>query len=124
MLEAPPADKAAYRKLTAVCNTWNDFSRVVTCTLNKGTVVAIGSTQSAVCTARPTGCAALPKEWETSFGSCPEHQVFLNIFRRTQADVEKFLEGCSSRACRGAGGIVQSELRGSSSPAPGLTQRC
>jgi hypothetical protein len=39
----------------------------------------------------------LPKEWKASFGSSPEHQVFLNTHRRSPADVEKFLEGCTSR---------------------------
>ena len=97
-LTPPSADKAKYRKDTAVCNSWNDFSMKVQCTLKKGTVVAVGSTQSADCAKKPAGCAALPAAWPKRFASSPEHQVFINTYRRAQADLEKFLVGCHTSA--------------------------
>jgi hypothetical protein len=95
-LSPPDADKAAYRKKTAVCNTWNDFSMVVRCTLKKGTVVAVGSTQAANCTDKPKGCAALPKSWTPRFAASPEHQVFINTYKRSPADIDRFLLNCHS----------------------------
>lgn len=96
-LTPPSADKAGYRKDTAVCSTWNDFSMVVECKLKKGTVVAIGTSQSAECSEKPPGCAKLPKEWAPRFASSPEHQMFINTFHRSQAEVDAFLLGCRAK---------------------------
>lgn len=95
-LTPPPSDKVAYRRATAVCNTWNDFTKKVQCTLKRGTVIAVGPTQSATCTARPAGCTALPHGWAPRFASSPEHQVFINTYRRTPADLGQFLVNCHS----------------------------
>ena len=94
-LTPPSANKAQYRRATAVCNSWNDFSMKVQCTLKRGTVIAVGSTQSANCSQKPAGCAALPREWARRFGSSPEHQVFINTYRRPQAELETVRQGLS-----------------------------
>jgi hypothetical protein len=67
---------------------------IVQCTLKKGTVIAVGTTQSAKCTDKPAGCAQLPQEWKPSFASSPEHQVFINTYRRSKAELDRFLVGC------------------------------
>ena len=90
-----PSAKKAYRKDTAVCSSWNDFSMKVTCTIKKGTVIAVGPTQSADCSKKEPGCAKVPAGWEPYFAASPEHQVFINVY---SPDREKFLVNCKQAA--------------------------
>ncbi len=90
-----------YRKKMAVCPSWNDFHKKVSCTLKKGSVIAVGPTQSMDCTADNTakraqsGCAAVIAKWTNKFPTSGNHQVYLNMYGR-DADRPKFLVNCTS----------------------------
>ena len=89
-----PSSKAAYRKANGVCHSWNNFSHKVVCTLKKGTVVAVGPTQSAACKPGPNACAKKPA-WPALFAATPDHQVFLNTYGLDAAALDTFLTGCT-----------------------------
>ena len=91
----------AYRQKMAVCPSWNDFDKKVTCTLKKGSVIAVGPTQSMDCTkdnrakAGEAGCPAVLARWKDKFPASGNHQVYLNLYLR-DADRPKFLSACTS----------------------------
>ena len=92
-----------YRRKMAVCSSWNDFKMKVTCTLKKGSVIAVGPTQSMDCTAdnhakeKVPNCAATAKGWKDKHPANGNHQVFINLFGR-DAERGAFLTGCTSGA--------------------------
>ena len=89
-----PDSKSDYREANGVCHSWNNFTHKVVCTLKKGSVVAVGPTQSAACKPGPNDCATKPK-WPALFPANPNHQLYLNTYKRSDADLGKFLTGCT-----------------------------
>ncbi len=94
-----PSAKKAYRKSMAVCNSWNNFDRKVSCTLKKGAVVAVGPTQSADCSATVQACAKRPTSWPKNFGASPDHQVYINTYSPHRS---QFLVDCHTEDWAGA----------------------
>jgi hypothetical protein len=97
--------RESYRQKMAVCPSWNDFQKKITCTLKKGTVIAVGPTQSMDCKAdnhakeSQPGCQAVVAKWKDQFPASGNHQVFLNIYGR-DADRAKFLTNCREESWR------------------------
>ena len=95
------AQRDSYRQKMAVCPSWNDFQKKVACTLKKGSVIAVGPTQSMDCTKdnhakkAEAGCSAVVARWKDRFPSSGNHQVYLNLYAR-DADRPKFLSACTS----------------------------
>lgn len=48
-VDKPAGNVNDYQRANAICREWNDLAWEVKCTLKKGTVVAVGPTQSANC---------------------------------------------------------------------------
>lgn len=65
-LRPPAGDREAYREAYAVCRKWSALDVAVTCTLQPGTRVVVGSGQSAVCA-------------EQTYPKSPVHQVYLPL---------------------------------------------
>ncbi len=97
-----PKSKHDYRVRNAVCPSWNDFSMKETCTLKKGTVVAVGPTQSKTRCDLGPNCAAKPADWPVDYKASNELQVHLNLRSRLAADIGKFLTNCKTSAWPGA----------------------
>jgi hypothetical protein len=94
-----PSSKDAYRKATAVCSSWNDFSKKVVCTLEAGTVIAVGPSQSADCAAdNHKACPKPPADWKDSYRATADHQVFINTYGRPDSEIETFLTKCRPAA--------------------------
>lgn len=47
--DKPAGNVTQYQRANAICQEWNDLAWEVKCTLKKGTVIAVGPTQSANC---------------------------------------------------------------------------
>lgn len=92
------AARETYRTKMAVCHSYNDMTKKVTCTLKKGSVIAVGPTQSISCTDNQLkksapGCAAVIAKWPASYPASGNHQVYLNLFKR-EAERDSFLTNC------------------------------
>ena len=94
-----PIGKKGYRKSMAVCNSWNNFDRKVTCTLKKSAVVAVGPSQSADCSATVQACAKRPASWPQNFAASPDHQVYINTYSPHRS---RFLVDCHTEQWTGA----------------------
>ena len=101
LIPLPVASKRVeYRAHMAVCEPWNDFSKRVTCTLKKGSVIAVGPTQSADCTSdnqarvAEAGCRDVVGHWPKTYSASSHHQAYLNLFGR-DAERAAFLANCT-----------------------------
>lgn len=52
--EAPSGTRQDYRAKYSICEHWNSLDRILACTLPLGTLVIVGTTQSAVCESGPS----------------------------------------------------------------------
>ena len=92
--------RESYRTKMAVCHSYNDMTKKVTCTLKKGSVIAVGPTQSIDCLDNQLkksapGCATVIAKWPGKYPASGNHQVYLNLFKR-EAEKDSFLTNCHS----------------------------
>ena len=68
----------------------------VVCTLKAGSVIAVGPTQSARCTAptRSAACLRPQSSWPGELQGSSHHQIFLNLRGRSAQDIGQFLKDC------------------------------
>jgi hypothetical protein len=59
VVDKPSGDKTGYQQKNAICTSWNAMKWVAECTLKKGALVVVGSTQSMDC-ALPNGTEKYP----------------------------------------------------------------
>ncbi|NVB37576.1 hypothetical protein G6O69_07010 [Pseudenhygromyxa sp. WMMC2535] len=91
----PQDPKEAYRDNVGICPAWNDLSMMVTCTLEAGSVVIIGPTQSASCTGT-SSCDPAPEGWDADLPTTSAPQLFINTYangeRRSEEELGAFIE--------------------------------
>lgn len=74
-----PRGKATYRKLNAVCESWNDFGEVIECTAQPGAVVVIGPTESV----SAAGCSCKGHTAKDHYSrENAEWQVYVPLFQK------------------------------------------
>jgi hypothetical protein len=64
-----------------VCANWNNFAKIVECTLKPGAAVIVGATQSATCyediPAGPACPSGWPADWKQRYGATSYQQVYI-----------------------------------------------